>query len=75
MYNGRIFCILLTLTLAICMSFQAAEAVDEITLSTSNSVYYNGDHLLQVSMLQDLNGWVKALIRLEDNIHQLKWEK
>ena len=45
MYNGRIFCILLTLTLAICMSFQAAEAVDEITLSSSNSVYYNGDHV------------------------------
>ena len=45
MYNGRIFCILLTLTLAICMSFQAAEAVDEIVLSTSNSVYYNGDHV------------------------------
>ena len=45
MYNSRIFCILLTLTLAICMSFQAAEAVDEITLSSSNSVYYNGDHV------------------------------
>ena len=45
MYNGRIFCILLTLTLAICMSFQAADAVDEITLSSSNSVYYNGDHV------------------------------
>jgi len=45
MYNGRIFCILLTLTLAICMSFQAAEAVDEITLSSSNSVYYSGDHV------------------------------
>ena len=30
------FVLLLTLTLAICMSFQAAEAVDEITLSSSN---------------------------------------
>ena len=46
MYNGRIFCIVLTLTLAICMSFQAAEAVDEITLLTSNDIYYNGDHVV-----------------------------
>jgi len=46
MYNGRIFCIVLTLTLAICVSFQAAEAVDEITLSTSNDIYYNGDHVV-----------------------------
>ena len=45
MYNGRIFYILLTLMLAICMGFQAAEAVDEITLSSSGSVYYNGDHV------------------------------
>jgi len=46
MYNGRIFCVVLTLTLAICVSFQAAEAVDEITLSTSNDIYYNGDHVV-----------------------------
>jgi len=46
MYNGRIFCIVLTLTLAICVSFQAAEAVDEITLSTSNDIYYNEDHVV-----------------------------
>jgi len=46
MYNGRIFCVVLTLTLAICGSFQAAEAVDEITLSTSNDIYYNGDHVV-----------------------------
>jgi len=46
MYNGRIFCVVLTLTFAICMSFQAAEAVDEIALSTSNDVYYNGDHVV-----------------------------
>ena len=46
MYNNRIFCIILTLTLAIGMIFQAAEAVDEITLSTSNDVYYNGDHVV-----------------------------
>ena len=46
MYNGRIFCVVLTLTLAICVSFQAAEAVEEITLSTSNDIYYNGDHVV-----------------------------
>ena len=46
MYNNRIFCIILTLTLAIGMIFQAAEAVDEITLSTSNDIYYNGDHVV-----------------------------
>jgi len=28
------------------MIFQAAEAVDEVTLSTSNDVYYNGDHVV-----------------------------
>ena len=46
MYNNRIFCIILTLTLAISMIFQTAEAVDEITLSTSNNIYYNGDHVV-----------------------------
>ena len=46
MYNSRIFCVILTLTLAISMIFQAAEAVDEVTLSTSNDIYYNGDHVV-----------------------------
>ena len=46
MYNGRIFCVILTLTLAISMIFQAAEAVDEVTLSTSNDIYYDGDHVV-----------------------------
>jgi len=46
MYNGRILCVVLTLTLAICVSFQAAEAVDEVTLSTSSDIYYNGDHVV-----------------------------
>ena len=46
MYNSRIFCVVLTLIFAISMIFQAAEAVDEITLSTSNDVYYNGDHVV-----------------------------
>jgi len=46
MHNTRIFCVILTLTFAISMIFQAAEAVDEVTLSTSNDVYYNGDHVV-----------------------------
>jgi len=46
MYNNRIFCIMLTLTLGISMIFQAAEAVDEVTLSTSNDIYYDGDHVV-----------------------------
>jgi len=46
MHNSRIFCIILTLTFAISMIFQTAEAVDEITLSTSNDIYYNGDHVV-----------------------------
>jgi predicted secreted protein with PEFG-CTERM motif len=46
MYNGRIFCVILTLTLSICMIFQAAEAVGEVSLSTSSDIYYNGDHVV-----------------------------
>jgi len=46
MYNNRIFCVILTLTLGISMIFQAAEAVDEVTLSTSNDIYYDGDHVV-----------------------------
>jgi len=46
MYNSRIFCVMLTLALAISMIFQAAEAVDEVTLSTSSDIYYNGDHVV-----------------------------
>jgi len=46
MYNGGIFCMVLTLMVAITMSFQAAEAVDEISLSTSSNIYYNGDHVV-----------------------------
>ena len=46
MYNNRIFCVILTLALAISMIFQAAEAIDEITLSTSSDIYYDGDHVV-----------------------------
>ena len=46
MHNSRIFCVILTLTVAISMIFQAAEAVDTVTLSTSDDIYYNGDHVV-----------------------------
>jgi len=46
MYNSRIFCIMLTLTFAIGMVFNAAEAVDQISLSTSNNIYYSGDYVV-----------------------------
>ena len=46
MYNSRIFCVILILTFGISMIFQAAEAVDEITLSTSSDIYYDGDHVV-----------------------------
>jgi len=46
MYNSRIFCIMLTLTLAIGMVFNAAEAVEPISLSTSSDIYYSGDYVV-----------------------------
>jgi len=46
MYNSRVFCIMLTLTLAIGMAFNAAEAVEQITLSTSSDIYYSGDYVV-----------------------------
>jgi len=46
MYNSKIFCIMLTLTLAIGMVFNAAEAVDQISLSTSSDIYYSGDYIV-----------------------------
>ena len=46
MYNSRVFCIILTLTFAIGMVFNAAEAVDQISLSTSSDIYYNGDYVV-----------------------------
>ena len=46
MYNSRVFCIMLTLTFAIGMVVNAAEAVDQISLSTSNNIYYNGDYVV-----------------------------
>jgi len=46
MHNSRFFCVILTLTLAISMIYQGAEVVEEITLSTSSDIYYNGDHVV-----------------------------
>jgi len=46
MYNSRVFCIMLTLTLAIGMVFNAAEAVEQISLSTSSDIYYSGDYVV-----------------------------
>jgi len=46
MDNSRVFCIMLTLTLAIGMVFNAAEAVNQISLSTSNNIYYSGDYVV-----------------------------
>jgi len=46
MYNSRVFCIMLILTFAIGMAFNAAEAVDQISLSTSNDIYYSGDYIV-----------------------------
>jgi len=46
MYNNRVFCIMLTLTLAVGMVFNAAEAVDQISLSTSSDIYYSGDYIV-----------------------------
>ena len=37
---------MLTLTFAIGMVFNAAEAVDQISLSTSNNIYYSGDYVV-----------------------------
>ena len=45
MYS-KVFCIMLTLALAIGMVFNAAEAVDQISISTSSDVYYNGDYVV-----------------------------
>ena len=46
MYNSRVFCIMLTLMLTIGMVFNAAEAIDQISLSTSSDVYYSGDYVV-----------------------------
>ena len=46
MYNSKILCIMLTLTFTIGMVFNAAEAVEQISLSTSNDIYYSGDYVV-----------------------------
>jgi len=46
MNNSAIFCILLTITLAIGIVFHAAEAVEAMSVSTNSDIYYNGDHVV-----------------------------
>jgi len=46
MYNSRVFCIMLTLIFTIGMVFNAAEAVDQISLSTSSDIYYSEDYVV-----------------------------
>jgi len=46
MYNSKVFCIMLTLKFAIGMVFNAAEAVNQISLSTSSDIYYGGDYVV-----------------------------
>jgi len=46
MYNSRVFCIMLTFTLAIGMVFNAAEAIEEVSLSTSSDIYYSGEYVV-----------------------------
>ena len=46
MYNSRVFCIMLTLTLAIGMGFNTAEAAEQLSLSTSSDIYYSGDYVV-----------------------------
>ena len=58
MYNSRIFCAILILTLAISMIFQAAEAADEVTLFASSDIYYNGDHVV---VFGDINTFFENL--------------
>ena len=45
MYNSRIFCVMLTLTLTIGMVFNASEAIDTISLSSASDIYYSGDYV------------------------------
>ena len=45
MYNSRIFCVMLTLTLTIGMVFNASGAIDTISLSSASDIYYSGDYV------------------------------
>jgi len=70
MYNSRVFCIMLTLTLAIGMVFNAAEAVDQISLSTSNNIYYSGDYVVVFGSVNTIfeNMPITILIYHESNL-------
>jgi len=54
MYNSKVFCIMLTLTFAIGMVFNAAEAVNQISLSTSNNIYYSGDYVVIIGSVNTI---------------------
>jgi len=54
MYNSRVFCIMLTLTLAIGMVFNAAEAVDQISISTSSDIYYSEDYVVVIGSVNTI---------------------
>jgi len=45
MYNSRIFCVMLILTLTIGMVFNASGAIDTISLSSASDIYYSGDYV------------------------------
>ena len=45
MYNSKIFCVILTLTLTIGMVFNASGAIDTISLSSASDIYYSGDYV------------------------------
>jgi len=45
---------MLTLTFAIGMVFNAAEAADQISLSTSSDIYYSGDHVVTIGSVNTI---------------------
>ena len=54
MYRNRILCIIFTLILAIGITIHTAEAVESITVETSNDVYYSGDFVVVFGKVQTI---------------------
>ena len=46
MYNSKIFCIFLTITISIGLIFNANVAADTVSVSTSSDIYYQDDHVV-----------------------------
>ena len=46
MYNSKIFCTVLTLTISIGLIFNTAIAAETISVSTSSDIYYKDDHVV-----------------------------